>query len=109
MRTPAEASGRLVLRYDQARGAKAGSLLFVGNARVEAARDVPAEGATERGALADAFGRTPAPPTGRVVEPFDQRHSGSLRPFIHLAEPASLEEPNLVGGGVEQHHFASNA
>jgi hypothetical protein len=80
---PAEASRRLVPWYVQARGAKAGSLLLVGNARMKAARDVPAEGATERGPLADALRWTPAAPTGRVVEAFDQkhqRHGRSLKP-----------------------------
>jgi len=73
---PAEASRCLILWYVQPSGAKTGSLLFVGNAAMKAARNVPAEGATERGALADALGWTPAAPAGRVVKAFDQRVGG---------------------------------
>jgi hypothetical protein len=59
-------------------GVKAG--LLVGRDRgVKAPRDVPAKGAAQGAAPADALGRAAATPTRRVVEPFDYRHGGSLR------------------------------
>jgi hypothetical protein len=48
---------------------------------MEPSGDVPAERATERASLTDAFGRATAPESERVVNPRNQRHSGSLRPF----------------------------
>jgi len=75
----AEGSRRLVFVCVQAHGAKTGSLVLVGNAGMKAARNVPAEGATERGALADALGWTPAAPACQVVNAFDHRAKRSLR------------------------------
>jgi hypothetical protein len=48
---------------------------------VEASGDVPAERATEGASLADALRRAAAPESERVVNPRDQGHGESLRPF----------------------------
>jgi hypothetical protein len=48
---------------------------------MEPSGDVPAERATEGASLTDALGRATAPESERVVNPRNQRHGGSLRPF----------------------------
>jgi hypothetical protein len=67
-------------------------LLLGRNGGVEAARDVPAKGAPEGVALADALGRTPAPKARRIVDAGDDAHGRSLRRTNH-AEGARLFRP----------------
>src|SRR6266566_5863946 len=55
------------------------SLLVGRNGGVEPSGDVPADGATQDAALADALRRAAAAPAGRVVEALEQGHTRSLR------------------------------
>src|SRR6266508_525493 len=65
---------------------------------MKASRDVPAERATEGASLTDALGRATARESERVVNPGNQRHGGSLRPFRQtLAGPVlSVDRVQLM-------------
>jgi hypothetical protein len=88
----------LVLWHVQAGRGKAGGFLLGGNSRLEATRDAPAEGATQRVALADALRWTLAAPTGWIVATLGQRHGGSLRPL----------SPTLLLARTSQHAGSRN-
>ena len=81
-RLPAEADGFLSLAEASFLGFQS-SLLLGWNGGVEPSGDVPAEGATQGAALADALGRAAAASAGWVVEPLNESHGGNLRRDRH--------------------------
>jgi hypothetical protein len=95
------------LRLSEALPLKVETGLLLGrNGRMEAAGDVPAKGAPDGGALADARGRTTAPKARRVVDAGDDAHGRSLRPRNHAEVRGYAGRDRPLGGGRAEPPFS---